>query len=404
MDAPPTTPKAPELPKAIQLDEDHALKVLAGTRTLTEAADLMEKKLTKAEKEKKEEVVKSMKDDKADFKKRYGKRGEEVMHATATKIAKKKTESADSEENSKDKKKNESIDVESFRSKFLSLVEAKKKEEGMKKVKGKKADEKVDEGKKSTKKKPDDDGDGVPNWADKKPGEDDNADKKKSGKKGMSDKQAKYFGKKKGVKESVFETEEEGIEDLLAAIEEEINDPGNHTDNLRDVLNATFGVDDSPEYEKARAIIERYLDLVENSDIDHPSSDPDDDEPEIRARTGSIQQHIQDYDLTDYLQHASAMLDNLGRKKNESKKMSKKKVVKESIEQKLSFRDMMKLVIESGGQQQIDPLDKELFTWATRVAQHKLGEGMKAEVYAGLVYERMGGRFEMYDVLNENKK
>jgi hypothetical protein len=70
----------------------------------------------------------------------------------------------------------------------------------------------------------------------------------------------------------------------------------------------------------------------------------------------------------------------------------------------MSFREMMKLVVESGGQQQIDPLDKTLFAWATRVAQNKLGEGMKAEVYAGMVYERMGGRFEMYDVLSENKE
>ena len=90
-------------------------------------------------------------------------------------------------------------------------------------------------------------------------------------------------------------------------------------------------------------------------------------------------------------------------KKNESV-TSSKKVVAESVEQKLSFRDMMKLVVESGGQQQIDPLDKELFAWAERVAKTKLGEGMKAEVYAGMVYERMGGRFEMYDVLSEEQK
>ena len=47
-------------------------------------------------------------------------------------------------------------------------------------------------------KKPDEDGDGVPDWADKKPGKDDNEDKEDDDgeKKGMSDKQAKYFGKK----------------------------------------------------------------------------------------------------------------------------------------------------------------------------------------------------------------
>jgi hypothetical protein len=82
----------------------------------------------------------------------------------------------------------------------------------------------------------------------------------------------------------------------------------------------------------------------------------------------------------------------------------KKRPVKESIELKLSFKEMIKLVHESGGQQAIDPTDKELFAWATRVAQTKFQESTKAEVYAGLVYERMGGVFEMYDVLSETKK
>jgi len=45
-----------------------------------------------------------------------------------------------------------------------------------------------------------------------------------------------------------------------------------------------------------------------------------------------------------------------------------------------------------------------MFTWAERVAKAKLGEGMKAEVFAGLIYERNGGTFEMYDVLSEARK
>lgn len=91
-------------------------------------------------------------------------------------------------------------------------------------------------------------------------------------------------------------------------------------------------------------------------------------------------------------------------KKDESVDVKKKakKLVKESVEGKLSFKEMMKLVVESGGQQQIDPIDRELFAWATRVAKQKLGEGMKAEVYAGMVYERMGGTFELYDILSES--
>jgi hypothetical protein len=94
------------------------------------------------------------------------------------------------------------------------------------------------------------------------------------------------------------------------------------------------------------------------------------------------------------------------KKKDESKMMpkGKKRPMKESVEQKLSFKEMIKLVQESGGQQQIDAVDQELFAWAQRVAGNKFNEGTKAEVYAGLVYERMGGRFEMYDVLSEDQK
>jgi hypothetical protein len=93
-------------------------------------------------------------------------------------------------------------------------------------------------------------------------------------------------------------------------------------------------------------------------------------------------------------------------KKTESAMMpkGKKKTVKESVETQMSFKEMVQLVQESGGQQQIDPVDKALFTWAERVAKNKLGEGMKADLYAGLVYERNGGVFEMYDVLSESKK
>jgi hypothetical protein len=82
----------------------------------------------------------------------------------------------------------------------------------------------------------------------------------------------------------------------------------------------------------------------------------------------------------------------------------KKRPVKESVEQKLTFKQMVQLVQESGGQQQIDAIDTELFNWAQRVAVAKLGEGMKADLYAGLIYERNGGVFQMYDVLSEDQK
>jgi hypothetical protein len=106
----------------------------------------------------------------------------------------------------------------------------------------------------------------------------------------------------------------------------------------------------------------------------------------------------------------SAAGDKDGDKKGGKKGMSaaqekffgKKKTVKESVENVLSFKDMIKLVQESGGQQAIDPIDTTLFAWAQRVAASKYTESAKAEVFAGMLYERNGGRFEMYDVLSED--
>jgi hypothetical protein len=277
MEAPEATPKAPTLPASVRLDEDAQLRVLSGRSTYV------------AEAKKKDDD-----DKKADDKKKANKKDEKVEEGfptvadaqaraekekTTGKFDKKDTstgtvytrksstftdggDDADTKKAKKKAKQDESVEADQFKSKFAKMVaEAKKK-------------------------KPDDNDDGIPDYAQdgkgpkdlgkgKKPAAKDGNDKK-SGKKGMSAKQEKFFGKKK--------------------------------------------------------------------------------------------------------------------------------TVKESVEPKMGFREMMKLVIESGGQQQIDPKDQALFAWATRVANTKLGEGMKSEVYAGMVYERMGGVFEMYDVLSETKK
>jgi len=276
------TPKAPQLPKSVQLNEDAQLRVLSGRSTYVAEA-----------KKKAEEDVKEADDMKVGDKKNIAtgtveKTKTGIVHKSSKAYGGSEEKEADDEDDEPKAKKAKKESIEpQFKSKFMKMVEA-AKEESEAEAKKKKEDKKkkmakiMDEGK-----KPDDDGDGVPNWADKKKGEDDNAGKKTSGKKGMSDKQAKFFGKK---------TE-------------------------------------------------------------------------------------------------SAMMPK-----------GKKKTVKESVETKMSFKEMVQLVQESGGQQQIDAVDKALFTWAERVARNKLGEGMKADLYAGLVYERNGGVFEMYDVLSEAQK
>jgi hypothetical protein len=504
------TPREPaarlETPKRVQLDEETSIKFLAGTTTLKEAAEIMEKKLTKAEKEKKEEVVKSMKKDKSDFKKRYGEKGEEVMHATATKIAKKKAEGVeinnaviseldmnlikaaqkgqegkpvskpdaesdknvrkkygyrmdgepaerDDDETKQDRRgrkrqntgENVELDREKFKLKFFSLVEAKKKE-AAKTVKGKKAEEKMDEGKK---KKPDADNDGVPDWADKKPGEDDNVGKK-DGKKGMTAKQAKYFGKKKTNESQVDEffyfdepdsrskKDRDHGEDELARREKKgikATDPDyKQKDDPRyggryKVAGPKGKLPESQRGSKKtvkESVFENYsprkrvatVGQLEITDWLRKSAGLPKDAPVYFDDADLVwgDQTIvggalasEELTLGDLLKAFKAAVAkyptgwwDTQESKFESKHKSKK-MFKESLEPKMSFRDMMKLVVESGGQQQIDPLDKALFAWATRVAQQKFSEGMKSEVYAGLVYERMGGRFDMYDVLSEDR-
>jgi len=271
------TPKAPELPKSVQLNEDAQLRVLSGQTTYVSEA-----------KKKKDEEVKEADDMKVGDKKNIAtgtveKTKTGMIHKSSKAYGGSEEKEADDEDDKPKKKaKKESVEPE-FKSKFMKMVEAKKEEAADKKKKMAKK-EKMAEGSKPDFLDIDKDGDKKEPMK-KAAGE--KGDDKPAGKKGMSDKQAKYFGKK---------TE-------------------------------------------------------------------------------------------------SAMMPK-----------GKKRPVKESVETKLSFKQMVQLVQESGGQQQIDPVDKALFTWAERVAKNKLGEGMKADLYAGLVYERNGGVFEMYDVLSESKK
>ena len=277
MEAPASTPAAPTIAKAVQLNEDAQLRVLAGQTTYVAEA-----------KKKKDEEVKEADDMKVGDKKNIAtgtveKTKTGIVHKSSKAYGGSEEKEADDEDDKPKKKaKKESVEPE-FKSKFMKMVEAKKDEAADKKKKMAKK-EKMAEGSKPDFLDIDKDGDKKEPMK-KAAGE--KGDDKPAAKKGMSDKQAKYFGKK---------TE-------------------------------------------------------------------------------------------------SAMMPK-----------GKKRPVKESVETKLSFKQMVQLVQESGGQQQIDPVDKALFTWAERVARNKLGEGMKADLYAGLVYERNGGVFEMYDVLSEAQK
>lgn len=79
-------------PKKVKEDSDSqlqdAIKMLKKAGYTVTKDDVKERKLSSSEKEEREDIVKGMKKSKGDFEKRYGKRGEEVMYATATKMAK----------------------------------------------------------------------------------------------------------------------------------------------------------------------------------------------------------------------------------------------------------------------------------------------------------------------------
>ena len=283
MDAPPKTPAAPTIDRAVQLNEDAQLRVLSGRTTYVAEA-----------KKKKDLEDKEADDMKVGDKKPSSTGGtiEKVNDKTIRHHAGKNYSGKAAEADKK--KTDESIEPE-FKSKFMKMVEAKKEEAADKK----KAKKKMEEG--AMPDHPDVDGD-------------------------------------KNTKEPIT---------------------------------------------KAAA--------------DKKAGNKGDDETNDNADSNGLS--AKQKKLPPGLQKAIAS-------KTESKMMpkGKKRPVKESVETKLSFKQMVQLVQESGGQQQIDPVDKALFTWAERVAKNKLGEGMKADLYAGLVYERNGGVFEMYDVLSEDRR
>jgi hypothetical protein len=94
------------LPEWVQSKITKAMDYLDTARDYMKASDqeddeqgmVPERKLTKGEMGKREKFVKGMKPAKGDFEKRYGDRGEEVMYATATKMAKKKNTKEDAVE------------------------------------------------------------------------------------------------------------------------------------------------------------------------------------------------------------------------------------------------------------------------------------------------------------------
>ena len=356
MDAPQKTPAAPQLPKAVQLNEDAQLRVLSGRTTyVAEAKKKKEEDLKKKEKVDEEKSSTGGTIDRSTKgvtkHKENPDRYSDEPHAEPKSGAKSKSaaEKKDAPEQKKsktgtwgmeggkkfDNTKKESIEPQ-FKSKFMKMVEAAKEES--------------------------------------------EADKAAAA--------AAAKDKLKKKKERMSKIMDEGIEE---------------------------GEKKCPPMSQIKKMCQDGMSVAEIC-----KKHPDCNQKELKQMVADCKSKLNeakkpddDNDgVPDWADEKKGEDDNAGKKTSGKKGMSaaqakyfgKKKTVKESIENILSFKDMIKLVQESGGQQQIDAVDQELFAWAQRVAKQKIGEGLKADVYAGMVYERMGGVFEMYDVLSEDQK
>jgi hypothetical protein len=103
---------------------------------LDENTQIDEKTLTKMEMKKREEIVKSMKDKKSDFEKRYPGRGKEVMYATATKMAKKVAEQAmELQPKTQTQTKEKPLDTALERQKYSNLKMMQQKQQQLQKQK-----------------------------------------------------------------------------------------------------------------------------------------------------------------------------------------------------------------------------------------------------------------------------
>jgi hypothetical protein len=347
MEAPASTPAAPKLDKAVQLNEDAQLRVLAGTSSYVSEAK------KKAEEKKEDKVDEATKTDKPWTDMKGNKHP-----GTAVKGDKYQGKEAEAEDKKEKKsKKDESIDPAAFKSKFDKMVEAKK---GSK-----------------------------PDFLDM----DKDGDKKEPMKSAAKDAK-KGAAPKKGVnpfakKEKVDEVSDATLKSYKDKADKEVSDHLTGEKDSKNVMKRWKGAD------KADA----KLSKVKESEEKRAPAKKSEREVELPSGAKVKATKVQGWQSQKADKEA-------GKEKNESAMMpkGKKRPVKESVETKLSFKEMIKLVQESGGQQQIDAVDHELFAWAQRVAKSKFNESMKSEVYAGMVYERMGGKFEMFDILSEDQK
>ena len=220
---------------------------------------------------------------------------------------------------------------------------------------------------------------------------------KKSGKKEMSDKQKKFFGKKK---ESVEEAAEVITAEKMPK-KKDILMMCSKGMKVNEICKKYPNCDQKKLKEMCEACMSEVKAKKTNESVNEAKDGKMPSKAHIKkmCKDGKSKAEI------------CKMHPDCDQKKLKDMIADCKKEMKESVNESvevikdpsnMSFVEMLKLVKESGGQQQIDPVDETLWNWAQRVATSKVEESNKAEIFAGLIYERNGGRFEMYDVMDED--
>ena len=220
---------------------------------------------------------------------------------------------------------------------------------------------------------------------------------KKSGKKEMSDKQKKFFGKKK---ESVEEAAEVITAEKMPK-KKDILMMCSKGMKVNEICKKYPNCDQKKLKEMCEACMSEVKAKKKNESVNEAKDGKMPSKAHVKkmCKDGMTKAEMCKMHPDCDQPKLKAMIDDCKKEMKES--------VNESVEvikdpSNMSFVEMLKLVKESGGQQQIDPVDETLWNWAQRVATSKVEESEKAEIFAGMIYERNGGRFEMYDVMDED--
>lgn len=334
MEAPPKGIAAPELPKSVKLDESAELRVLAGTSTILAESALMEKAVSKSQ-----------------------------QQAAGAALAAKRGDAPKSE------LKGASKEMMSMSTKELEKF-AGTKHEGLPK---KKTDEAVKEEMKTGDKKPSSTGGTIEKTAT-----------------GVKHHAGKHYGGDKAPKDEDDDKKSKKVKESARPDFLDVDDDGNKKEKMKDAAKDAKSGDDKKEtkglsdkQKKLPPGLQKAIAKKKGvSEAEEKRAPAKKSEREVELPSGAKVK------ATKVQGWQSQKADKEAKKDaNESVESSKEMVA----ESNLTFAQALKIIKESNGTAQIDPLDAVLWKWARRVAENKFTESVKIDVYAATTYERMGG-------------